>query len=236
MDEGEILALLLLAGVGVYMLNTQASMAEQTAQPPQPQPPQPYYPDFPVATDYTPETQLPDWLTPTLPDIPVDTGGDIALENIEEPVGAEIIPAAANANTFAVNEYPKYADAIAQAETAYGLPTNLLAKLLYQESRYRKEIISGALRSRAGATGIAQFMPRTAAYLGVDPLDPIASINGAAGYLAKLYGMFGNWPYAVAAYNWGPGNLRKYLNGTISMMPAETQTYVASIAGSFTIV
>jgi soluble lytic murein transglycosylase-like protein len=70
-----------------------------------------------------------------------------------------------------------YNDWIAATEEHYGLPENLLARLLYQECRYREDIISGAVRSPAGALGIAQFMPATARDLGIDPLDPSQAID-----------------------------------------------------------
>lgn len=123
-----------------------------------------------------------------------------------------------------------YLDAIAAAEAQYGLPQNLLARLLYQESHFRADIISGAQRSSAGAVGIAQFMPATAADLGIDPTDPFASIDAAARYLAQLYAQTGgnDWKLALAAYNWGIGNVQRK---GIAAAPAETQSYVAGIAG-----
>lgn len=122
----------------------------------------------------------------------------------------------------------RYLDAVAAAEARYGLPAGLLDRLLYQESRYRSDIIDGSTRSPAGALGIAQFMPATAAELGVEPLDPYSAIDGAARYLAKLYQQFGAWRLALAAYNAGPGNVRKY-NGVPPF--DETRKYVAQIAG-----
>lgn len=120
----------------------------------------------------------------------------------------------------------QYASAIAQAEAVNGLPKNLLARLLWQESRYREDIISGVVRSSAGAVGIAQFMPATAADFGIDPLDPFASIAASGRYLGQLYRHFGDWAEAVAAYNWGQGNVdRKGL----ARAPAETRQYYTSI-------
>lgn len=119
-----------------------------------------------------------------------------------------------------------YADAIKAAETSYGLPDRLLARVLYQESRFRDDIIDGETLSPAGAIGIAQFMPATAEELGVDPLDVNQAIDGAGRYLQSLYGQFGNWPEAIGAYNAGPGNIRK--RGIAGSKP-ETQTYVAEI-------
>jgi soluble lytic murein transglycosylase-like protein len=119
-----------------------------------------------------------------------------------------------------------YLAAIAAAESRYGLPTNLLARLLHQESRFRPDIITGKTKSPAGAVGIAQFMPATAKELGVNPLDPFASIDAAGRYLQKLYARFNSWPEALAAYNWGQGNVsRKGLDKA----PLETRNYFSQI-------
>src|SRR4030065_1593917 len=66
----------------------------------------------------------------------------------------------------------RYRPTVEPAELRHGLPAGLLARLLYQESHYRTDIITGAERSPAGALGIAQFMPATAAEYGINPLDP----------------------------------------------------------------
>lgn len=119
-----------------------------------------------------------------------------------------------------------YRAAIDGAEIKYGIPHNLLARLLYQESRFREDIVTGAIRSSAGALGIAQFMPQTAAQFGIDPLDPPAAIDAAGKYLAQLFSQFGSWSLALAAYNFGPGNVAKH--GLVDA-PAETRDYVAQI-------
>lgn len=124
-----------------------------------------------------------------------------------------------------------YVDAIATAEYRYGLPESLLARVLQQESHYRQDIISGKTKSATGAVGIAQFMPGTARDLGIDPTDPMQSIDGAGRYLAQLYKRFGDWAQAIAAYNWGQGNQGKDLRDGIvgNEWPAETRRYVTEI-------
>jgi len=119
-----------------------------------------------------------------------------------------------------------YLDAINAAEQKHGLPSGLLLRQLYQESAYRPDIITGRLKSSAGAVGIAQFLPATAADMGVDPLDPTSSIDGAARYMRSLFNALGTWPAALAGYNWGIGNVRRK---GIAAAPAETRKYVASI-------
>lgn len=119
-----------------------------------------------------------------------------------------------------------YLSAIAIAEAKYGLPVNLLARLLHQESRFRQDIITGQVKSSAGALGIAQFMPATAADFGIDPLNPFQSIDAAGKYLKQLYKRFGNWQEALASYNWGQGNVARK---GLAQAPTETRNYFAQI-------
>lgn len=120
----------------------------------------------------------------------------------------------------------QYAAAIRAAEQDNGMPVNLLARLLYQESHFRPDIISGNTKSAVGAIGIAQFMPATARALGVNPLDPIASIAAAGQMLRDLYDATGSWALALVSYNWGIGNLRKK---GLARAPLETQQYYKQI-------
>jgi len=120
----------------------------------------------------------------------------------------------------------KYATAIRDAEQKNGLPTDMLARLLWQESRYREDIITGAVRSPAGALGIAQFMPATARDMGINPLDPFQAIPAAGRYLASLYRQTGTWEKALAAYNWGIGNV---LRRGMAAAPPETRNYFSQI-------
>lgn len=119
-----------------------------------------------------------------------------------------------------------YKGALAAAESANGIPPLLLARLAWQECRFRADIISGATVSSAGAIGIMQIVPKWNP--GVNPLDPIASINYAGKKLAGLYRMFGTWELALKAYNWGEGNVKKWLAGTLSQ-PLETSNYSSQI-------
>lgn len=119
-----------------------------------------------------------------------------------------------------------YQGIITQAAQANSVPVSILAWLLWKESRYNPDIIDGSIRSRVGALGIAQFMPDTADDEGIDPLDPSQAIPAAARYLARLYRSTGTWAAALAAYNWGIGNVqRKGINAA----PAETVDYYTSI-------
>lgn len=122
----------------------------------------------------------------------------------------------------------QYAPAIAAAEQRYNIPAGILERLLYQECRWRNDIITGRLKSPAGAVGIAQFMPATARELGIDPLNTDQAIDGAGRYLSGLYRRFGNWTEALAAYNWGQGNVQRKGLGAA---PTETRNYWTQILG-----
>jgi soluble lytic murein transglycosylase-like protein len=122
-----------------------------------------------------------------------------------------------------------YQNLIAAAAESNGVPVEILSWLLWKESRYNPVIIDGTKRSSAGAIGIAQFMPATARdELGsVDAaLDPARAVPGAARYLAKLYRSTGSWLEALAAYNWGVGNVQRK---GIAAAPAETVDYYTVI-------
>ena len=107
-------------------------------------------------------------------------------------------------------------------EVKYGIPTDLLARLAYEESRFRADIISGAVKSFAGAVGIIQLLPE---YFYGAGIDPTRDIDIAGKYLSKLDSQFHDWQVALAAYNWGPGNVDKCMrqDRLLSSMPLETQ-------------
>ena len=121
---------------------------------------------------------------------------------------------------------------ITSSANQYGIPPQVLYKLLYTESRFRPDIIDGRTKSPAGALGIAQFMPATAQQeLGstAAALDPAQAIPGAARYLAKLQRQLGgDLTKAVAAYNWGIGNVQRK---GLSAAPKETRDYAMNILG-----
>ena len=106
------------------------------------------------------------------------------------------------------------------------LPAEFLTRLLWQESSFRPTVTSPA-----GAQGIAQFMPGTAAERGLaDPFDPEQAIPASAALLGDLQARFGNLGLAAAAYNAGPARVAAWLAGTGSL-PFETQSYVQRITG-----
>lgn len=126
----------------------------------------------------------------------------------------------------------KWAPVIAAAEQQYGIPTGLLARQAYEESGYQTNVINGTQPSSAGALGILQLMPQYFTSVQVPIPFSTGAIEGqiaqAAGYLRQLYNQFGNWGYALAAYNAGPGTVQNVLAGT-QTLPAQTQNYVSQI-------
>lgn len=126
-----------------------------------------------------------------------------------------------------------YLDDIRQAELKHDMPKNLLARLLYQESRFRDDIIKGDVKSSAGAVGIAQIVPKW--HPDINPLNAIESIHYAGDYLASLKKRYQSWEVALAAYNWGLGNVdkakEKHGESWLSFAPRETQNYVKDIWG-----
>lgn len=119
-----------------------------------------------------------------------------------------------------------YGPIAAGAATQYGVPVDLFLKQIKQESGFNP-----AARSKAGALGIAQFMPATAAGYGINPMDPNQALPAAAKMMAGLYAKYHDWGLALAAYNAGSGNVDAYLAGKRAL-PAETTAYVQSITGS----
>jgi len=118
-------------------------------------------------------------------------------------------------------DYRALASQIAQQE---GVPEDLFLRLVNQESRFNPNAVSPA-----GAMGLAQLMPGTARDLGVDPNDPVQNLTGGARYLRQQLDTFGQPDLALAAYNAGPGNVRKH--GGIPPFK-ETQNYVSTILGT----
>ena len=128
------------------------------------------------------------------------------------------------ASLSATSKSAPYDAAFTAAEQKYGLPTGLLSAVAKQESGY-----DPSAKSPAGALGLMQFMPATARGMGIDPLDPAQAIDGAGKYLAQHLEAFGSVDLALAAYNAGPGNVRKY--GGIPPF-TETQNYVKKITAT----
>ncbi|WP_245806162.1 lytic transglycosylase domain-containing protein [Erythrobacter donghaensis] len=116
----------------------------------------------------------------------------------------------------------RYQAKIAELSARYDLSPSLLEALVWQESRWRESAVSPV-----GAQGLAQLMPGTARYLGVDSRDPFQNLEGGARYLREQLDRFGgDLEKALAAYNAGPGRVERA--GGIPRI-RETQQYVAAI-------
>lgn len=154
---------------------------------------------------------------------PVDVLGD-AADSVTEAIGAYSGVEMNSGRYQRALENPENAGIIAvlgAAEQRYGIPSGLLVRQAWQESRFNPAAVSPV-----GARGLMQFMPATAKEWGVDVASPESSADGAGRYMAWLYSKTGSWSLALAAYNWGIGNvLRKGLTAA----PKETRDYVAQI-------
>ena len=118
----------------------------------------------------------------------------------------------------------RYRDPLIESASRHGVSAALLAAQIMAESNFNPAAVSPA-----GAQGIAQFMPATAAAYGLDdPFDPDASIDAQARMMAELLSRFGAVELALAAYNAGPGAV-----ATCRCIPPypETQAYVTRILG-----
>lgn len=122
-------------------------------------------------------------------------------------------------------------DMVAGVAKETGVPQQFAMNVAEAESGYNPSAVSPA-----GARGVMQLMPGTAKELGVNPDVPHENIKGGVNYLGKMLNMFGgSAPLAAMAYNWGPGNVKSYLeNGTGvngQPIPEETKKYVEKTTG-----
>lgn len=120
----------------------------------------------------------------------------------------------------------EWSEEITAAAGAAPIDPRLLAAVAWTESNFRPSVVSSA-----GAVGLCQLLPSTAAGLGVDPYDPESNLLGGARYLRQLLDRYPGRPeLAIAAYNAGPGRVDDA--GAIPAIP-ETQAYVARVLGRY---
>jgi len=100
-----------------------------------------------------------------------------------------------------------YMQYVQEASQTYGMPVNLILGIMKAESSFNNECVSSA-----GAKGLMQLMPETAAEVGVtDVFDPRQNILGSVEYITKLVNKYnGDVKLALAAYNTGPGKIARY--------------------------
>ena len=132
---------------------------------------------------------------------------------------------------LAYNMSDNYVSMAREAAIKAGISPDLFVRQIRQESGFNPRAISPA-----GAIGIAQFMPATAAAMGVNPYDPVSSLYGGARLMAQLNRQFGgNYAMALAAYNGGPGAVQRAIRmgggNWMAYLPTESRNYVHIIMG-----
>ncbi len=155
-------------------------------------------------------------------DAPIDIPQQSAAGLVLEPHAAP--PAVAKPVVHRSRE--EVCDTLAKSAQSNDLPIPFFIRLLWQESGFEPGLVS-----RAGAQGVAQFMPETASSVGLDnPFDPLQAIPASARLLRNFIQRFGNLGLAAAAYNAGPKRIQDWLTKK-GKLPAETQGYVKIITG-----
>ena len=139
-----------------------------------------------------------------------------------DPTGGSAA-SAAGAQSAESGALAQYAAIFQRNEASYGLPSGLLAAVAQTESGGDASAVSPA-----GAQGLMQLMPTTAAGLGVNPWDPAQAVQGASELLSGYLQKYNSLPLALAAYNAGPGAVDQY--GGVPPY-TETQNYVRKITG-----
>lgn len=165
----------------------------------------------------------------------VDAGGHaiappFPLENYPVPTPEPIIAAArmseSNSESKTRTRGQDFDTPIREAAARYDLEPALIRAVIQVESNRNPAAVSPV-----GAQGLMQLMPGTAAELGVaDSFDPAQNIDGGARYLRQLLDRYrGNRRLALAAYNWGMGNLEKRPEA----LPKETQQYILRVEKAY---
>lgn len=116
----------------------------------------------------------------------------------------------------------KFDDLICEASKKYNVDPNLIKAVIKKETNFNPKLVS-----KVGAKGLMQLTSNTAKAIGIkDPFDPKQNIMGGTKYLGQLINKFNDLEFALAAYNAGPGNVRKHKG-----IPPfkETQNYVKKV-------
>jgi hypothetical protein len=154
---------------------------------------------------------------------------------------ADSAPATASLDQFSESERDRILavqSIVAEAAAEHQLDPALINAMIWVESRFDPKA-----KSPAGARGLMQLMPATAAYLAkrmgessARAYDPEFNVRAGALYLAEMKQKFGDEQLAVAAYHAGPGNVKKWVDSG-QQFPAYSQAYVAKVMdarGKFT--
>lgn len=182
--------------------------------------------DIKKITDRLPAA--PELLAPAKVEVVHEPAADNRYPVAEDPMDPSMIKTNRTVLIAPIPDVPiaEVCDALAEAAIEYDLPVAFLARLIWQESRFRQSAVSPV-----GAQGLAQFMPRIAAHYGLEnPFDPVESLEASAKFLSELRNTFGNLGLAAAAYNGGSGRVQNWL-ARRSRLPEETRNYVKIITG-----
>ena len=135
-----------------------------------------------------------------------------------------------NTNSKIGNEHHEYDALINKYAKKYGVDPALVKAVIKAESSFNPNAVSKNKKGEILAQGLMQLNPDTAAELGIkDAFDPEQNIEGGAKYLKQLLDMYnGDERKALAAYNWGMGNLAKH---GLSNAPEETRNYIPKVLG-----
>lgn len=184
---------------------------------------------FPTEVDYSSPTgfELADGTVTGAGDTVVE-GGTVSVET--ESVDRGTGPAAGIGSGSAVlpSDFP-YAPYFNQYGSLYGVDPRLLAAFAMVESSFSPSTVNCEDASSAGALGLMQFMPGTAASYGIDPCIPEQAIEGAARYISRYYEVFGDWLKVMVAYNAGPGRVDDYERGGPAALSEETRNYLIRV-------
>jgi hypothetical protein len=157
----------------------------------------------------------------TIDEVPSGLSTAPELSALKEPSGI-----ATTARPIVARSDREICDTLIASAQSNELPIPFFIRLLFQESGFKPDVVS-----RAGAQGIAQFMPETASRVGLEnPFDPMQAIAASARLLRDFVRQFGNLGLAAAAYNAGPRRIQNWL-ARKGRLPEETQHYVKTITG-----
>src|ERR1700735_1935521 len=131
-----------------------------------------------------------------------DTDDDSAISFLDDPIaGVTDMVTAAVSGWQSVGDGPIWVPQLNAAAVQFGIPLNLLARIAYEESHFRTDIINGSTASPAGALGLMQLMPAYYASVRVarpfQASDTLAQIQDAGNALMTNYNALGNWPQAI---------------------------------------
>jgi soluble lytic murein transglycosylase-like protein len=150
--------------------------------------------------------------------------GKDAKDSVEEPIAR--VRCMGLTPQAVARRADRYIPLIRVFSMKYNVNFSLIKAVVSAESCFNTKA-----RSRVGAQGLMQLMPRTASWLNVqDPHDPEDNLEAGVRYLASLMDQFDSLELALAAYNAGPGNVRRY--GGIPPF-AETRAYVKRVQANY---